>query len=282
MSLLGIPVVLGVFMTLAAIPSAPQESVISVAALILVALGIFLGVPLCIVIANDHFKRAGALKRQSRSSEVLVCEGPVEEAEEKIRRRVGDDPEVVLEVLAQSGLVWTINGRPQESWLVAPRVRTAGSPEQARLAARYVRPVETEGGTFRLHQRALSEEERVELRSYLPRVTLALGALILLLNAGAASQVVLYARNPTGVPLVGVVLLAGVVWCDGRLVVAMRTRLRMLRDLGEGFVVIYQPDGAATASEESVVEFLPHSGAEWTTGGRAAPWRRWHGTVTAG
>jgi hypothetical protein len=28
-----------------------------------------------------------------------------------------------------------------------------------------------------------------------------------------------------------------------------------------------------------VVEFLPHSGAEWTTGGRAASWRRSYGAT---
>ena len=87
--------------------------------------------------------------------------------------------------------------------------------------------------------------------------------------------------SPTS-PLIAVLLLVGAVWCDVQLVFAVQRRRRMLKDLRDGFVVIHQPDVGVTASQESVVEFLPYSGVEWTTGGRAAPWRRLHGTVAAG
>jgi hypothetical protein len=143
LSLVGIPVVLILFVAATAIPAAPEDSFISIGAVIPIALGIFLGIPLCIAVANDYFKRAGALKRQSRSSKVLVCEGVVGDVVAKpsdlrrIVRLIGDDSEVVLEVLRESGLVWAINGRPQESWIVVPRVRIANTPERARLAAQY-------------------------------------------------------------------------------------------------------------------------------------------------
>jgi hypothetical protein len=67
------------------------------------------------------------------------------------------------------------------------------------------------------------------------------------------------------------------VWCDVNLVFAAGARRKMLRDLRERYVVIYQPDPAPEASQESVVEYLPNAGYEWTTGGRAAAWRRLHG-----
>lgn len=271
--LLGIPVVLILFMTLIASPSPPQESFLAIGMVVFVLLGIFLGIPVCIAIANDYFKRASALKRQYRDSEVLVCQGKVEDIVarrselKRILRETADSSEAVLEVLAQSGLVWTINGRPQESWLIASRTRTAKSPEQARLAAQYVKPVETEDGVFRLHQRALSEEECSELLGYLPRIALAAWGLVLLLNGAAAYHVVLYTYNPTYVPLVGVVMLVGAACCNAQLVLAIRNRRRILRDVSDGFVVIYQPDPGVMASEASVVEFLPHSAAEWTRGG---------------
>ena len=62
-------------------------------------------------------------------------------------RKIGESAEVVLEVLKQSRLVWSVNGHPQESWVVVQRGRTAGAPDQARLAAQYVKPVETDEGS---------------------------------------------------------------------------------------------------------------------------------------
>jgi hypothetical protein len=250
---------------------------------IVVVLAIFAAVPFCIVLSNDYFKRAGVLRRQCRDSEVLVCEGAVadlvlERKElENLRRRIGQSSDVVLEVLNDSGLVWSVNGHPEEARAVVPRGRTIDPPDQARLAAQYVRPIETEHGTFRLHQRRLSEGECSELRGYLPRVRLATGIVALLVNAIALAHLVAYTLTPVGVPLFGIAMLTLAGWCDAQLVLLIRTRRRMQRDLGEKFVVIYQPDEDGDASRKSVVEFLPHSGAEWTSGGRAAPWRRAYG-----
>lgn len=283
--LFSVPIILvSCFATIAISPE-PQEPFISTGILILLLLGIFLGVPLCIAIANDHFKRASVLKRQCRDSKVLVCEGAVSDLAipprelERLRRQIGQSSEIVLEILMQSSLVWAVNGRLHESWVVVPRGRTVGPPDHARLAARYVRPVETESGTLRLHQRPLSEQECSELRGYLPRIKHSGGIVALLLNAAAAVHVVAYVRKPAGVPLMGVLLLTLAIWCDARLLLVLRARHRMLRDLRERSVVIYQPEPAVNASEESVVEFLPHSRAEWTTGGRAAPWRRLYGPI---
>lgn len=283
--LFGIPVLLLLMVWAAAIatPSAPQESFTETLMVILAILIIFLGVPLCITIASDCFKRAGVLKRQCRDLKVLVCEGSVADLIakprelKKLRQQIGHSSEVVLEILMQSGLVWAVNGRPQASWLVAPRGRTAGAPEHARLAAQFVRPVETnDGGTSRLHQRLLSEQECSELQACLPRITLTGGLVALILNAIAVGHLLAYIRNPGGVPLAGIFFMTLAGWRDAQLVFALRARLRMLRDLRERFVVIYQTDPAVAAAE-TAVEFLPHSGAEWTTGGRAAPWRRLHG-----
>lgn len=283
----GVPIVLIACAAALAIPSTPRESFLSTVAVVVVMLGILLGVPVCIALANDYFKQAGALKPQRRHPEVLVCEGRVDEIVthpsemKRLLRRIGHGPEVALDVLMPSGLVWAVNGRPQESWIVVPRVRTAKAPDHARLAAQYVRPVETQEGIFGLHQRPLSGEECSELRGCLPRLTLKGGLLALSLNAAGAYQAILFGNDPTRVPLLGIIVLAGAVWCDVQLVLTARKRGRMLKDLRDAFVVIYQPDLGVTASLESVVEFLPYSGVEWTRGGRAAPWRRLHGATPA-
>lgn len=258
----------------------PREPLLATTRLIVVSLACVLGVPLCFAMANDYFKRLGVLRRQSGDSTVLVCEGLVVDlvvpprALEQLRRRLGEGSRVVLEVLMRSSLVWSVNGRLQESWVVAPTGRTVPPPDQARLAAQYVRPVETERGTFRLHQRLLSDRECAELQGYLPRLGLARLVFVLCLNAIAAGHLVGYIRKPVGLPLVGMLVVAAVVWCDTQLFRLLRTRRRMSRDLHEKFVVIYQADPAADASAETVTEFLPHSGAQWTIGGRAAAWRR--------
>jgi hypothetical protein len=263
--------------------SAPTDSPMGFAAAIIVVGSIFLGVPVSIAIANDYFERAGALKRQLHNAEVIVCEGLAEDLAgpppvmTAIARQLDGRPEVRLEVLVPSGLVWTINGRPERSWTIAPTGRTAGTPEHARLAARYVRPVETDSGTVHVHRRPLSDEERSELRGYVRNIPVGAILILLLLNTGAASQMLLYAGDPGGAPVVGVVLVTGAAWCDVQFVAAMRRRRRMLHDLHEGFVVIYQPDFGGDAADDSVVEFLPHTRAEWTSGGRAADWRRVYG-----
>ena len=281
--LLAVPLVLVACATGIGISPAPQAPLAAHALMILVILGIFLAVPLCIVMSNDYFKLAALLRRQYRDSEVLVCEGAksdlVAEPPElaALRRQIGESPEVVLEVLKQSSLVWSVNGHPPESWVVVQRGRTAGAPDQARLAAQYVKPVETDEGTFRLHQRPLSEGECSELRAYLPRVKLAGGIIVLVMNAVAVAHLVAHFRKPDGLPLMSIVMVTVAVWCDVNLVFALRARRKMQRDLRERYVVIYQPDAAPDASQESVVEYLPNAGTEWTTGGRAAAWRRLHG-----
>jgi hypothetical protein len=281
--LLAVPLILVACAAGLGISPAPQPPFVANALLILVILGIFLGVPLCIVMSNDYFKRAALLRRQYRDSEVLVCAGAVADlvAEppdlENLRRQIGDSPEVVLEVLKQSSLVWSVNGHPQESWIAVQRGRTAGAPDQARLAAQYVKPVETDEGTFRLHQRPLSEGECSELRAYLPRLKLPGSIIALVMNAVAVAHLMAQIRKPEGLPLTGIVMVTVAAWCDVSLVLAFRARRKMLQDLRERYVVIYQPDPAPDASQESVVEYLPNAGTEWTTGGRAAAWRRLHG-----
>jgi hypothetical protein len=281
--LLAVPVVLVACAAGLGISPAPPAPLAANALLILVILGIFLAVPLCIVMSNDYFKRAALLKRQYRDSAVLICEGAVVDlvAEPpelaRLRRQIGESPEVVLEVLKQSGLVWSVNGRAQESWITVQRGRTAGAPDQARLAAQYVKPVETDEGTFRLHQRALSEGECSELRAYLPQLKVVGVIIALVMNAAAVAHLAAHIRRPEGLPLMGIVMVTVAVWCDVNLGLALRARRKMLRDLRERYVVIYQPDPAPDASQESVVEYLPNAGTEWTTGGRAAAWRRLHG-----
>jgi hypothetical protein len=281
--LLAVPVVLVACAVGLGISPAPGEPFVANALLIGVILGIFLGVPLCIVMSNDYFKRAALLRRQYRDSEVLVCEGAaadlVAEPPElaRLRRQIGESAEVVLEVLKQSSLVWSVNGHPQESWIAVQRGRTAGAPVQARLAAQYVKPVETDEGTFRLHQRPLSEGECSELRAYVPRIKLAGFVIVLVMNTVAVAHLAAHTRKPEGLPLMGIVMVTVAGWCDANLVFAMRARRKMLRDLRERYVVIYQPDPAPDASQESVVEYLPNAGTEWTTGGRASAWRRLHG-----
>jgi hypothetical protein len=271
--LLVIPVLLAVCAAIFTFASTPRGPVIELAAVLAVLVGAFLGVPICIALANDEVKRSSVLKRQGRDSEVLVCRGAAGDLVAqprdlvRLRRQAGNAPAVVLEVLRQSGLVWAVNGGLAQSWIVAPRGRTAGPPAQA------------PEGTVRLHRRVLSDAECSELASYLPRITPAAGLGMLVANAAAFAQLVTYARHPIGVPVIGIVVLTTAAWCDAQLLFAMRARRRMRRDLRERYVIIYRPGSGLEASEDSVVEFLPHSGAEWTTGGRAASWRRLYGTT---
>jgi hypothetical protein len=286
LALVGAVLTLGLCATAMVFVSAPADSFIGMTALVLTVGALFVGLPVCLAIANDHFKRAGALKQQLRNPEVLVCEGAVEELagqRETIAAILGQihgAAEVMLEVLVPSGLVWTINGHAQTSWTLVASARTARTPQHARLAARLVRPVETDEGTIHVHQRPLSEGERVELRSYVRNMPLKAVLIVLVLNIAAIAKLVLYAQSPAGVPLLDGILVAGAVWCDLHVHRAFRTRQRMLKDFREAFVVIYQPDADGLTPEETVVEFLPHTGLEWTrTGGRPARWRRVYGTV---
>src|SRR6185295_18569635 len=105
-SLLGILVVLISFVAVTDILSQSEGSSTAAGAFVFVILGLFLGVPLCITIANDYFRRANALKQQCSDSEVLVCEGMIADIVaqpgelKKILRQAGDSSKVVLEVLA--------------------------------------------------------------------------------------------------------------------------------------------------------------------------------------
>src|SRR4030095_14223840 len=102
--------------------------------------------------------------------------------------------------------------------------RRAGRREQARLAAQYVKPVETEDGMFRVHQRPLSEGECSELRAYLPQVKLAGGIIALVTNLVAVAHLFAHIRAPVGLPLMGIVMVTVAGWCDANLVLAMRAR----------------------------------------------------------
>jgi hypothetical protein len=258
----------------------PREPMLSAARVIGFVVVFALPIPLCFATANDYFKRVGVLRRQSRDATVLVCEGPLADLvlrpgdRKKLSRHLKEESRVVLEVLSQSSLVWSINGRASETWIVAPRGHTVEPPDRARLAAQYVRPVETERGTFRLHQRRLSSDECAELRGYLPRLRSPRVIFALSLNVFAAAHVTEYVRNPTELPWSGIFVVTVVAWCDIQLVRLLRVWLRMSRDARDQSVVIYQSDPGADASMETVMEFLPHSRMAWTIAGRAAPWRR--------
>jgi hypothetical protein len=271
-SLLGILAALVVFVLLAEFVAAPSDSPTGIAAIIIGILSIFVGIPVSIAMANDYFKRAGIAGRQLLSSEVLVCEG-------------GSRSDVVLELLAPSGLVWTVNGRHSKFWTIAATGRTAETPEVARFAARFVRPIETDDGTFLLHRRLLSNEECRELRGYLPRIRLKAALPVALINALAGLMLwavftQAYSSRPVSLRLLDGLLVTVALWCDVQVLRTLRARLRMQRDLHERFVVIYQPDLAGGADHGSVIEFLPYSGAEWAAGGRPAAWRRAYGGLT--
>jgi hypothetical protein len=99
--LLGVPLALALCAVGITLSPTPYEAI----GAIVVFLGLLLGVPLCILMSNDYFKRASALRRQCRDSEVLVCEGVVADLalarreREKLRRELGQRTAVVLEVL---------------------------------------------------------------------------------------------------------------------------------------------------------------------------------------
>ena len=155
---------------------------------------------------------------------------------------MGDASAVVLEVLRQSGLVWAVNGRPTQSWIVVPRRRTARLPVQARLAAGDVWLVETRAGMVGVHRRLLSDAECSELAVDFraSRWWLGLGQLGERRRRRAAGGA---RRGIPWPPLIGIAPLTTAA-CDVPLSV-IRGRRRLRRDLRVRFVAI--PEARASA-----------------------------------
>ena len=125
---------------------------------------------------------------------------------------------------------------------MATRGRTVEPPDRARLAAQYVRPIQTERGTFRLHQRLLSERECAELKGYLPRLDrrrVVFVVCAIVLNGSAGSHLIDYVRHPVGLPLAAIltVTVGRLVRCQARSSGADLVA-SMSKDLRERFVVI--------------------------------------------
>jgi hypothetical protein len=191
-----------------------------------------------------------------------------------------------LEVLPTSGCLWRANGTRLHRWaplLPARFTEVAVTPPFAAIAAEWVEPPVGDTSGLHVGERELTEDEILELKRYSRRQRFhhARIALPLTLWFGTVLGLCLQSgRFPTYYQLVLFIGLgvATVAWDTLLIACLFRTRL-LTQDARVGRVVIarFAEDAkgeAGTAAElSSPIEFLPVSGAEWTSGGLPAEWR---------
>lgn len=221
-----------------------------------------------------------AVRADARDPVVLSASGPLADSFIAVKTLRGpqqlrffrDEETLAVEVLPQSGMLWSYNGRRTVQPMFVARSRTSLPPEHARMAANFVKPVEGAEGVFS-HQRPLDEHEREELRSYLTGVSpLRVGIAVAMLVFGAGLIAValdsldfLVIIGGAGLLLIGVARLFNL---------ASRMRLlRLLRnDERESVAVIVREEQEGELG--APVEFLPYSRRIWTRNGVPALWRK--------
>ena len=186
-----------------------------------------------------------------------------------------------MEVLASSGLIWSVNGVRQRFWLTAPIVETAEEPSYAVIAADWVMPLDPKRNDLAyVNQRQMTSDEKTELVHYI-RVLLRKNLLMtLLMNAWFAYSLVQVYFHREGVDLFFIIALFIASTWD----IALFTRLMQVAkfkgDLKMGILVIARmPDKIEKIPESQVptlstrTEFLPISRYLWSREGIPATWR---------
>jgi hypothetical protein len=248
----GFALLFGILWALEAVVPRSSSDVPTIVMGTICVVALLLGLPICILIANDFFKRVGALKHDRRSPTVAVSSP--------------------LEVLVESRAIWSMNGKRFDRWMTVTHGVTAPAPEQAARAARYVRPVEMANGSHNLHQRSLSPGERAELAAASPSLRGRFLLSLILFNAFAIATIVAVIMRGPGVTFFGFLATAYAAWMDFQLWKWLRFRRMFKQDLAAGFVVISQKNEAAP-----IMEVLPQSGIQWMLAGVPSAWRRAQG-----
>jgi hypothetical protein len=191
-----------------------------------------------------------------------------------------------LEVLPESGLVWSVNGiRPRRS-ISAPTAHVAEVPAIARIAAEWLEPVApADEVTAWVGQRELAAAEADEIRLHAARVvrpSLVWGTGLTLWLGFLLGLAVRAGQLPTGWhgALLAILAMAAL-HADITLLRSLRLSWELRRDSRLRRAVIVrspvphlnpeEPERETTLSEPE--EYLPVSSLVWTKGGRPAAWR---------
>lgn len=260
------------------------------AATFALALYVLAGIPLTIAAGTRALKLYRAMRKDADLGRVVVCTGrgsdfiaPLKTAKELLRSgfNFDQDSEIALEVLPGSGVLWKLNHRRAHRTITLPRGATSVTPEFAAIAAKWTRPLDLADGAIEYNRRALSEGEKEELSTYVPDLRLkllwlaALHVLLIYQVAKFLGGDVFY-----GV-LAGFSALIAII-ADRRMLRLYAFRKAMLDDVEEAWVAIVKPRSRPeNESEQRAVEYLPTTGAEWTTDGTPAAWRKMYGRFSA-
>lgn len=288
LALLGIPLALLVFFILA--PLAPRPAAGSLA---LPLIAITVVTPWLVLTARDCLILARDLRRDVRTGRADRFEGHVGQVigvDGTLRRLVkagllhrGAYEPQWLEILPESGLVWSANGAHPKRWVRASYAETANLPTYASVAAEWVETVDaSREDAFHVGRRDLSEPEVTELRRHMRRIIFKPAVVAVFLNAwlivalwalysGArrleeGHQVFLFA-----------VLVAVTVQVDLGLIKCVHLGIKFARDLRLRVAVIVRSPALVPQQAGQALlpadEFLGASGVLWTRSGTPAPWR---------
>jgi hypothetical protein len=171
-----------------------------------------------------------------------------------------------VEVLAHARRVLARDGAPADLAERAPMGSAAAPPAEART---WAVAADEGGGALELGlvRRALTPEERDEIRRHASRLRRIPGALVAATALGGAGLGAWLARR--GAPGGGNALLwaAVIALTWWRALGARRLAARLREDEADGWVL------RATAGDRAGTEVLPASRARWTARGAPAPWR---------
>jgi hypothetical protein len=237
-------------------------------------------------IHRQSLRHATDTRHDVQTGEVWRFAGPLDEASlteagakfhqaMALQRATG---EFSVDVLAHSGRLWGVNGRPVAGFQQLAIAGTAELPEGARIAAQWLEPLgDVDGHPLRVGQRDLSAAECAELRQIadstwrrplMPALLLTICCLPLLHSLLRNGHLPPDWRLHLTVALVAVI-------ADIALVRAVGIARRMGRDLRDGMVKIIQRHSATPqAAPPQCVELLRHAGFPWTIEGEPAYWRK--------
>jgi hypothetical protein len=242
-------------------------------------------VPLAIANAVQWFRRARSVNRDLTAGKVAICEGesgefavaaPVAKRLVRLGVTIANDSPLKLEVLPKSASIWTVNGRRVGELVALPRGATSTTPEFATVAAKWTKPLETLRGLIQYNRRSLSDSEKEELRFYLPNLSRRLLWLIAL-HLLLAYQLVRFARGDYAYGMMAFLSAAIAMLANRKMLRVVQFHRKLRRDLSEGWVIIVRPTNDPEDEKTPAVEYLPVTGAEWTSAGHPATWRKMYG-----
>ena len=258
-----------------------------------------LGLPVCLLLARDCFRRSKGLFGDLKCDFIKRFEGPLapnqiaDETLERLRRaKLAPKKGAAwygMEILPASGRVWRVTGAAVRGWVVAQTVEVAQTPEFANIASQWLQPfAQNENATLLGGQRDLSSAEQDELRRF--------ARLLWLRPLPFAAGLTLWAAMPVAAWMLGrhsanafsfwqaLFLVFFAVVTDYHFIHAVLLSRRIGQDAQRGRVMILSEQAnlekdkppaqsQINAGKAEIVELLPISRMIWTGDGRPAAWR---------